>query len=189
MLKDKVTGQPRGCAFVSYATREEADAAIQHLDRRVQLPGALNKLEVRTWASWSGLACRSYIMTLCIRACMHRCNMWNRPRAAALQARSAAGACTAAACCWGVMPPADMVHRRHAAKCMCDYVYFSRVACRSGHMQYIQGPCFPAGGACSRCSLLQCTNEAATAARTVHAACRVHADQGSLWQLHKLRWL
>jgi RNA recognition motif-containing protein len=47
VLKDKVTGQPRGCAFVSYATREEAEAAIRHLDRRVQLPGALNKLEVR----------------------------------------------------------------------------------------------------------------------------------------------
>lgn len=47
VLKDKTTGQPRGCAFVSYATREEAEAAIQHLDRRVQLPGALSKLEVR----------------------------------------------------------------------------------------------------------------------------------------------
>jgi len=47
VLKDKATGQPRGCAFVSYATREEAEAAIRHLDRRVQLPGALNKLEVR----------------------------------------------------------------------------------------------------------------------------------------------
>ncbi|KIZ04483.1 CUG-BP- and ETR-3-like factor 4 [Monoraphidium neglectum] len=47
VLNDKVTGQPRGCAFVSYATREEAEAAIQNLDRRVQLPGAQNKIEVR----------------------------------------------------------------------------------------------------------------------------------------------
>jgi RNA recognition motif-containing protein len=47
MLKDKATGQPRGCAFVSFAMREEAETAIQQLDRRVQLPGALSQLEVR----------------------------------------------------------------------------------------------------------------------------------------------
>jgi hypothetical protein len=46
VLKDKATGQPRGCAFVSYAAREEAEAAVAHLDRRVQLPGAAGKLEV-----------------------------------------------------------------------------------------------------------------------------------------------
>ncbi|KAI8465632.1 MAG: hypothetical protein J3K34DRAFT_487277 [Monoraphidium minutum] len=46
-LKDKVSGEPRGCAFVSYGTREEADAAIAHLDRRVTLPGAPSPLEVR----------------------------------------------------------------------------------------------------------------------------------------------
>lgn len=46
ILKDKVTGQPRGCAFVSYATKEEAEMAIQRLDRQVHLPGALSPLEV-----------------------------------------------------------------------------------------------------------------------------------------------
>lgn len=57
VLKDKVTGQPRGCAFVSYATREEAEAAIQHLDRRVQLPGALSQLEVRFASACAQAAC------------------------------------------------------------------------------------------------------------------------------------
>eukprot|EP00879_Flechtneria_rotunda_P011421 GHRR01011930.1.p1 GENE.GHRR01011930.1~~GHRR01011930.1.p1 ORF type:complete len:414 (+),score=97.93 GHRR01011930.1:226-1467(+) len=47
ILKDKVSGQPRGCAFVSYGTREEADAAIQALDKGVHLPGALCPIEVR----------------------------------------------------------------------------------------------------------------------------------------------
>ncbi len=52
VLKEKASGQPRGCAFVSYATREEAEAAIRHLDRRVQLPGAASHLEVRP--RWGG---------------------------------------------------------------------------------------------------------------------------------------
>jgi RNA recognition motif-containing protein len=46
ILKDKVTGQPRGAAFVSYGTREEAETAIQGLNRQVHLPGALQPLEV-----------------------------------------------------------------------------------------------------------------------------------------------
>ena len=46
ILKDRVTGQPRGCAFVSYATREEAEAAIAKLDRKLHLTGALSPLEV-----------------------------------------------------------------------------------------------------------------------------------------------
>lgn len=46
ILKDKVSGQPRGCAFVSYATKEEADAAIHALDKGVHLPGALCPMEV-----------------------------------------------------------------------------------------------------------------------------------------------
>ncbi|WIA44417.1 hypothetical protein OEZ86_007184 [Tetradesmus obliquus] len=41
ILKDKVSSQPRGCAFVSYATKEEAEAAIHALDKGVHLPGAL----------------------------------------------------------------------------------------------------------------------------------------------------
>ncbi len=47
ILKDKVTGAPRGCAFVSYGTKEEAENAIARLDRQVHLPGALSPLEVR----------------------------------------------------------------------------------------------------------------------------------------------
>lgn len=47
ILKDKVTGQPRGCAFVSYATKEEAELAITRLDRKLHLSGALSPLEVR----------------------------------------------------------------------------------------------------------------------------------------------
>lgn len=46
ILKDKVTGQPRGCAFVSYATKEEAAAAIASLNKGVHLPGALCPMEV-----------------------------------------------------------------------------------------------------------------------------------------------
>lgn len=49
VLREKVTGQKRGCAFVSYATKAEAENAIQHLDRQIQLPGALSLLEVRLW--------------------------------------------------------------------------------------------------------------------------------------------
>lgn len=47
ILKDKVTGQSRGCAFVSFATKEEAEVAISKLDRQVHLPGAFSSLEVR----------------------------------------------------------------------------------------------------------------------------------------------
>jgi RNA recognition motif-containing protein len=46
ILKDKVTGQPRGCAFVSYATKDEAEAAISALNKGVHLPGALCPMEV-----------------------------------------------------------------------------------------------------------------------------------------------
>jgi hypothetical protein len=47
ILRDQVTGQHRGCAFVSFATQEEAEFAIECLDRKLQLPGALSLLEVR----------------------------------------------------------------------------------------------------------------------------------------------
>ncbi|GBF91355.1 hypothetical protein Rsub_04095 [Raphidocelis subcapitata] len=47
IMRVKATGQPRGSAFVSYATQEEAEAAIRHLDRRIRLPGADGDLEVR----------------------------------------------------------------------------------------------------------------------------------------------
>jgi RNA recognition motif-containing protein len=47
ILRDRITGAPRGCAFVSFATREEAELAVARLDRRVHLPGAMSPLEVR----------------------------------------------------------------------------------------------------------------------------------------------
>lgn len=47
VLKDKVTGQPKSCAFVSYATEAEAERAIEMLDRKLQLPGATSPMEVR----------------------------------------------------------------------------------------------------------------------------------------------
>lgn len=47
ILKDKVSGQPKGCAFVSYATEAEAERAIADLDRKIQLPGASSPMEVR----------------------------------------------------------------------------------------------------------------------------------------------
>lgn len=46
ILKDKVSGQPKGCAFVSYATEGEAERAIAELDRKIQLPGASSPMEV-----------------------------------------------------------------------------------------------------------------------------------------------
>jgi CUG-BP- and ETR3-like factor len=46
ILKDKAIGQSRGCAFVSFATKEEAEEAISKLDRQVHLPGAFSSLEV-----------------------------------------------------------------------------------------------------------------------------------------------
>lgn len=46
-MQDKLTNQPRGCAFVSYGTKEEAELAIQKLDKQAFLPGALSPLEVR----------------------------------------------------------------------------------------------------------------------------------------------
>lgn len=55
ILKDKVSGQPRGCAFVSYSTREEAEAAIAALDKGVHLPGALCPMEVRVLLAGHGL--------------------------------------------------------------------------------------------------------------------------------------
>jgi hypothetical protein len=54
ILRDRATGLSRGCAFVGYETSEEAEAAIQNLDRRVHLPGALGPLEVGGGAGGAG---------------------------------------------------------------------------------------------------------------------------------------
>lgn len=47
ILKQKGVGTSRGCAFVSYATREEAQAAIDGKNQQITLPGANGLLEVR----------------------------------------------------------------------------------------------------------------------------------------------
>eukprot|EP00636_Phaeomonas_parva_P011998 CAMPEP_0118876814 /NCGR_PEP_ID=MMETSP1163-20130328/17352_1 /TAXON_ID=124430 /ORGANISM="Phaeomonas parva, Strain CCMP2877" /LENGTH=396 /DNA_ID=CAMNT_0006812455 /DNA_START=10 /DNA_END=1197 /DNA_ORIENTATION=- len=47
VLRDKVSGLHRGCCFVTYSTREEAEAAIEALHNKVKLVGALNPLQVR----------------------------------------------------------------------------------------------------------------------------------------------
>lgn len=65
VLRDKATGQSRGCAFISYGTREEAQGAIDLLNEAVQLPGALSPVEVgRTHK----LQPRFY--------CIHMCHGW-----------------------------------------------------------------------------------------------------------------
>jgi RNA recognition motif-containing protein len=46
ILRDRMTGLSRGCGFVGFETSEEAEAAIQHLNSRVCLPGAAGLLEV-----------------------------------------------------------------------------------------------------------------------------------------------
>jgi RNA recognition motif-containing protein len=54
ILKDKSSGSPRGCAFVSYAANAAAEAAIKALDKIVHLPGALSPMEVcPTALQWS----------------------------------------------------------------------------------------------------------------------------------------
>lgn len=51
VLRERSSGQSRGCAFVGYESQEEAEAAIAHMDRRVHLPGAPGPLEVRAAAA------------------------------------------------------------------------------------------------------------------------------------------
>lgn len=46
ILRDRTTGLSRGCAFVSYESKQQADAAIEKYDHQLQLPGALCPLEV-----------------------------------------------------------------------------------------------------------------------------------------------
>jgi RNA recognition motif-containing protein len=47
ILRERVLGLSRGCAFVGFACVEEAEAAIANLNNRLRLPGALAPLEVR----------------------------------------------------------------------------------------------------------------------------------------------
>ena len=39
MMKNKMTGQSRGCGFIRYATREQAEAAMHNLHEKRTLPG------------------------------------------------------------------------------------------------------------------------------------------------------
>jgi len=47
VIKDKASGEHRGCAFVKFATKEEADAAIAGLHGQTTLPGMSNPIQVK----------------------------------------------------------------------------------------------------------------------------------------------
>ncbi|KAK9084393.1 hypothetical protein Scep_030864 [Stephania cephalantha] len=47
LIKDKGTGQPKGCCFIKYATSEEADGAIRALHNQFTLPGSAGPIQVR----------------------------------------------------------------------------------------------------------------------------------------------
>ena len=44
MMKDKATGQSKGCAFVKFSIIEAADAAISALNQKMTMPGATQPL-------------------------------------------------------------------------------------------------------------------------------------------------
>jgi RNA recognition motif-containing protein len=47
IIRDKLTGAHRGCAFASFFSRDAADTAIAELHNKVTLPQAINPLQVR----------------------------------------------------------------------------------------------------------------------------------------------
>lgn len=47
IIRDKLTGAHRGCAFASYFSREDAEKAISELHNKVTLPDSINPLQVR----------------------------------------------------------------------------------------------------------------------------------------------
>ncbi|RHY05704.1 hypothetical protein DYB25_010934 [Aphanomyces astaci] len=47
IIRDKISGAHRGCAFVTYCTRDAAEAAIDTLHNQVTLPMSPNPLQVR----------------------------------------------------------------------------------------------------------------------------------------------
>ncbi|CAK4068010.1 unnamed protein product [Aphanomyces euteiches] len=47
IIRDKISGAHRGCAFVTYCTRDAAEAAIDTLHNQVTLPMSTNPLQVR----------------------------------------------------------------------------------------------------------------------------------------------
>ena len=46
VLRDRMTGASRGCAFVTFQGRDVAEAAISALDKKLMLPGSNQLLEV-----------------------------------------------------------------------------------------------------------------------------------------------
>lgn len=49
IMKDKATGQSKGCAFVRFANTDAANAAIQGLHQKMTMPGATQPL-IAKWA-------------------------------------------------------------------------------------------------------------------------------------------
>jgi len=47
IIRDKINGTHRGCAFVTYCHRDAADSAIEALHNKVILPTSTNPLQVR----------------------------------------------------------------------------------------------------------------------------------------------
>ncbi|GMF09152.1 unnamed protein product [Phytophthora lilii] len=47
IIRDKITGAHRGCAFASFFSRDAADKAVQELHNKVTLPQSINPLQVR----------------------------------------------------------------------------------------------------------------------------------------------
>ncbi|CAH0521699.1 unnamed protein product [Peronospora belbahrii] len=47
IIRDKITGAHRGCAFVSYFTHDAAEKAVHELHNKVTLPQSINPLQVR----------------------------------------------------------------------------------------------------------------------------------------------
>lgn len=47
VIRDKLTGAHRGCAFASFYSREAAEKAIDELHNKVTLPNSINPLQVR----------------------------------------------------------------------------------------------------------------------------------------------
>lgn len=49
IMKDKATGQSKGCAFVKFSTKEGATAVIENLHQKMTMPGATQPL-IAKWA-------------------------------------------------------------------------------------------------------------------------------------------
>jgi RNA recognition motif-containing protein len=47
IIRDRLTGAHRGCAFATYSTKEAADQAVEELHNKVVLPQSINPLQVR----------------------------------------------------------------------------------------------------------------------------------------------